>query len=157
LRLFYAAGDFLGRVNKVIMPAVLDRSDLDTRPFDREAFHRAWQHEDDTPHARTAPDTAILVSRTSTHDFQDRQIYVWIDEEPLGKIRYGDAISRPIEPGRHSIRVFNTMFTRTLIVDAAPGEQVRVQCGTGMPRAGWLLMIFLHVTYLRVWVRREGS
>ena len=83
------------------MPAMLDRPDLDTRPFDREAFQRAWQHEDDTPvHARIAPETAILVSRTSPNDFQDRQIYVWIDEEPLGKIRYGDVISRPIEPGR---------------------------------------------------------
>lgn len=140
------------------MPAMLDRPDLDTRPFDREAFQRAWQHEDDTPvHARIAPETAILVSRTSPNDFQDRQIYVWIDEEPLGKIRYGDVISRPIEPGRHSIRVFNTMFTRTLIVDAAPGEQVRVQCGTGMPMAGWLLMVILHATYLRVWVVRETT
>ena len=140
------------------MPAGLDRPDLDTGVFDRDAFERAWQHADGSPfQARNAPETAIVVSRTSPHDFQDRQIYVWIDEEPLGKIRYGDAISRPIEPGRHSIRVFNTMFTRTLIVDAAPGEQVRVQCGTGMPTAGWLLMIFLHATYLRVWVRREGQ
>ena len=142
----------------VTTPAVVDRPDLGTGAFDRETFERAWQHVDDTPvDARIAPETVILVSRTSSHDFQDRQIYVWIDEEPLGKIRYGDAISRPIEPGRHSIRVFNTMFTRTLIVDAAPGEQVRVQCGTGMPKAGWLLMIFLHVTYLRVWVMRESS
>ena len=62
---------------------------------------------------------------------------------------------RPIEPGRHTVRVFNTLLTRTLTVDAAPGEQVRVQCGTGMPTAGWLMMMFLHVTYLRVWLLRE--
>ena len=49
------------------------------------------------------------------------------------------------------------MFTRTLIVDAAPGEQVRVQCGTGMPMAGRLLMVILHATYLRVWVVRETT
>ena len=144
-------------VHKEILPAVLDRPDFDRGTFDRDAFERAWQHGDDTPaHGRVTHETAILVSRTSPNDFQDRQIYLWIDEEPLGKIRYGDAITRPVEPGRHSIRVFNTMFTRTLIVHAAPGEQVRVQCGTGMPTAGWLLMIFLHVTYLRVWVRRES-
>jgi hypothetical protein len=80
---------------------------------------------------------------------------VWIDGEALGKIRYGEAISRPIEPGRHTIRVFNTLLSRTVTVDAAPGEQVRLQCGTGMPAAGWLMMMFLHVTYLRVWLNRE--
>ena len=69
------------------------------------------------------PETEILIRRNSPHDFQDRQIYVWIDDEALGKIRYGDAISRPIEPGRHTVRVFNTLVSRTLTVDAAPGEQ----------------------------------
>lgn len=122
--------------------------------FDREDFQRAWQS--DVPRqARITPETAIIVRRNSPHDFQDRQIYVWIDDEPLGKIRYGDAINRPIEPGRHTVRVFNTLLSRTLTIDAAPGEQVRVQCGTGMPAAGWLMMMFLHVTYLRVWLTRE--
>jgi hypothetical protein len=129
---------------------------LDIGTFDREDFERAWQHSGDTPAlGQITPETAIHVTRNSANDFQDRQIYLWIDEEPLGKIRYGDAVIRPIRPGRHTVRVFNTIFTRTLVVDALPGEQVRVQCGTGMPRAGWLLMIFLHVTYLRVWVTRE--
>jgi hypothetical protein len=104
---------------------------------------------------RITPETEIVVRRNSPHDFQDRQIYLWIDEEPLGKIRYGDAISRPIEPGRHTVRAFNTLLSRTITVDAAPGEQVRLQCGTGLPTAGWLMMIFLHVSYLKVWLARE--
>jgi hypothetical protein len=136
-----------------IVPAV-DTSDLEL--FQREDFERAWQLDVPSPRrARLAPETAILVKRNSPHDFQDRQIYVWIDGEALGKIRYGEAISRPIEPGRHTIRVFNTLLSRTVTVDAAPGEQVRLQCGTGMPAAGWLMMMFLHVTYLRVWLNRE--
>jgi hypothetical protein len=139
-----------------VAPAIAAHPDLDRATFGREDFERAWHH--DRPSSpRVVPETAITVSRSSPHDFQDRQIYLWIDEEPLGKIRYGDALSRPVEPGRHTVRVFNTLFTRTLVVDAAPGEQVRVQCGTGMPAAGWLLMIILHVTYLRVWVAREPS
>jgi hypothetical protein len=124
--------------------------------FDREEFERAWQFGEDEPRRDPiTPETTVLVRRNSPHDFQDRQIYVWIDDEPLGKIRYGEAINRPVDPGRHAVRVFNTLFSRTLVFDAAPGEQVRLQCGTGMPTAGWLLMIFLHVTYLRVWLARE--
>jgi hypothetical protein len=120
------------------VPGVLDPPDIGS--FNERDFEGAWQLDAIEPRP---------------HDFQDRQIYVWIDDESLGKIRYGEAINWPIEPGTHTIRVFNTLLTRTLTVEAFPGEQVRVQCGTGMPAAGWLMMMFLHVTYLRVWIVRE--
>jgi len=136
------------------MPATLDRPDVEIFTF--EDFERAWQRDADAPKkVRITPETAIIVRRCSPNDFQDRQIYLFIDEEPLGKIRYGDAISRQIEPGQHTVRVFNTLFSRSLTVDVAPGEQVRLQCGTGLPTAGWLMMIFLHVSYLKVWITRE--
>lgn len=134
------------------MPAVLDTP----ATFELADLERAWQLDAPGPRGvHVTRETAIVVKRSSPDDFQDRQIYLWIDDESLGKIRYGEAIVRPIEPGRHTIRAFNTLLTRTLSVDAAPGEQVRVQCGTGMPTAGWLMMMFFHVTYLRVWLSRE--
>ena len=129
----------------------------DVAVFTREDFDRAWQLDAEAPrHTRVQPQTAILLRRNSPHDFQDRQIYVWVDGESLGKIRYGQAINHTIEPGEHTVRVFNTLLSQTLTIHAAPGEQVRLQCGNGMPTAGWLMMIFLHVTYLRVWIAREG-
>jgi hypothetical protein len=126
--------------------------------FDRGDFERAWQSDASAPRRPTViPDTSIVVCRSSPRDFQDRQIYLWIDDQPLGKIRYGQAITRTIEPGTHKVRAFNTMFTREITVEAAPGEEVRLTCGTGMPAAGWLMMVFLHVTYLRVWLERDVS
>lgn len=136
------------------MPTVLNDPAIGL--FQREDFERAWQLDASAPrHPHVIPDTTIVVSRSSPGDFQDRQIYLWIDDEPLGKIRYGEAISRTIEPGTHKVRAFNTLFTREIVVEAAAGEEVRLKCGTGMPTAGWLMMIFLHVTYLRVWLERE--
>jgi hypothetical protein len=129
---------------------------LDRQTFTREDFERAWQTGSSLPlSARITPEAAIVVRRNSPHDVQDRQIYLWIDDEALGKIRYGEAVNRPIDPGRHTVRVFNTLFSRTLAIDVAPGEQVRLQCGNGMPAAGWLMLFFLHVTYLKVWLARE--
>jgi hypothetical protein len=136
------------------MPSVLDAPDIGV--FERKDFERAWQRDAEAPRRTLiVPETAIVIRRNSPHDFQDRQIYVWVDDQELGKIRYGNRITRPIEPGRHTIRVFNTLLSRTLTVDAAPGEQVRLQTGTGLPTAGWLMMIFLHVSYLKVWLVRE--
>jgi len=130
----------------------------DREAFSREDFDRAWQLDVAEPHhVRVTPEAEILIRRNSAHDFQDRQIYVWIDGEALGKIRYGKSISHTIEPGQHTIRVFNTLLSQTITINAAPGEQVRLQCGNGMPAAGWLMMIFLHVTYLRVWIARDTA
>jgi hypothetical protein len=138
------------------VPITLDTPGVDQ--FTRADFDRAWQLDADAPRfTRVQPQTAILLRRNSAQDFQDRQIYVWVDEEPLGKIRYGQSITHPVEPGEHTIRVFNTLLSQTLKFTAAPGEQVRFQCGNGMPTAGWLMMIFLHVTYLRVWVARDSA
>jgi hypothetical protein len=139
-----------------IVPAVLD--DPAIAVFERDDFERAWQLDASAPrHSHVIRDTTIVVLRNSPRDFQDRQIYLWIDDQPLGKIRYGQAISKTIEPGQHTVRAFNTLFTREISIDAAPGEEVRVKCGTGMPTAGWLMMIFLHVTYLRVWLEIDGA
>jgi hypothetical protein len=124
------------------VPVTVELPDVAT--FSPQDFERAWRF-----------DTAIVIRRNDPSDVQDRQIYVWVDGEALGKIRYGDEISCRIEPGTHTVRVFNTLMSQTITVEAAPGQQVRVQCGTGMPAAGWLMMIFLHVTFLRVWVSRE--
>ena len=137
------------------MPITTDTPDI--AAFTRDDFDRAWRLDAESPrYTRVQPQTAIVLGRSSPHDFQDRQIYVWVDGDPLGKIRYGQSVSHPIEPGEHKVRVFNTLLSQTLTVNAAPGEQVRLQCVNGMPTAGWLMMIFLHVTYLRVWIAREG-
>jgi hypothetical protein len=134
---------------------ILDDPAIDA--FARDELERAWQLDASAPRRATVvPDTTIVVSRNSPDDFQDRQIYLWIDGEALGKIRYGQAISRTIAPGPHTVKVFNTMFTRQISIEAAPGEEVRVKCGTGMPTAGWLMLMFLHVTYLRVWLERDA-
>jgi hypothetical protein len=129
----------------------------DVAEFTRADFDRAWQREPGAPRLqKIRPETAIVLQRNSPHDFQDRQIYVFVDGEPLGKIRYGHLLNHPIEPGEHTVRVFNTLMSQTITVKAASGERVRLQCGNGMPTAGWLMMIFLHVTYLRVWITRDG-
>jgi len=70
-------------------------------------------------------------------------------------VKYGRPVTREIAPGRHSVRAFNTLFSHTIEIDAVSGEHVRLRCSNGMPTAGWLLMVFLHVTALFVKLERE--
>ena len=124
--------------------------------LDRDAFERAWRGVPVGDPPVPASSAQLTVSRNTSGDFQDRQVYLWVDGESWGKIKYGHAITREVPAGSHVIRANNTLFSHTLAVAARPGEHVRVRCHNGMPRAGWLMMMFLHVTYLRVKLEREG-
>jgi hypothetical protein len=108
--------------------------------------------------APTAVKSAQLtIGRRDANDFQDRQIFLFVDDEPWGKVRYGQEVSREIAPGAHRVRAFNTLCSKTLAIDVGPGEHVRLRTGNGFPKAGWLLMMFLHVTYLLVRLEREPA
>lgn len=126
--------------------------------LDRDTFERAWHGVPGGDRAAPTPATSarLTIARETPGDFQDRQVYLWVDGESWGKIRYGRAITRDITAGTHVIRANNTLLSHTLEITARSGEHVRVSCHNGMPRAGWLMLIFVHVTYLRVRLVREG-
>lgn len=136
-------------------PAVTSTGLVDT--LDVAELQRAWHGAApsdpvEVTHLRRAQ---LTISRNSNSDFQDRQVYLFVDDEAWGKVKYGRPVTREIEPGRHRIRAFNTLFSHTIEIDAGPGEHVRLRCSNAMPTAGWLMMIFLHVTALRVRLERE--
>jgi hypothetical protein len=125
--------------------------------LDIEVLERLWRESSpgDRPAHRSIKSAQLTITRNTSNDFQDRQVYVFVDEELWGKIRYGQPITREISAGPHKVRVNNTLLSDTLAFTATPGEHVRLRCSNGMPRAGWLMMIFLHVTYLLVRIERE--
>ena len=66
----------------------------------------------------------VTVTRTSESDFKSRQLIVWIDGERVATLLWGDSITTELQPGRHRVRVSNTLVWKTLEFDLAPGEQV---------------------------------
>lgn len=135
----------------------LERTVLD-RLVDPDIATRVWRDvRDDLPETkRDATSAQLTIVRNSPDDFRDRQVYLWVDGESWGKIRYDVPITAEIPPGPHTIRVNNTLFSDTLSFTAAPGEHVRIRCTNGMPRGGWVMLVLLHVTYLSVRLEREA-
>lgn len=126
--------------------------------LDIAALERAW-HGASSGDRREAPpvkSAQLTITRNTSGDFQDRQVFLYVDGELWGKVKYGKPVTREIAPGRHKVRAFNTLFSHTIEVDAQSGEHVRLRCSNGMPTAGWLLMVFLHVTCLLVKLERES-
>ena len=129
----------------------------DTALDEIAALERAWSGPGITPQKSTAKinNAQITVTRNSASDFQDRQVYLYVDGELWGKVKYGKPLSRDIPPGRHQVRAFNTLFSHTIEVDARPGEHVRLKCTNGLGRGGWLMMVIWQVAALRVVLERE--
>ena len=124
--------------------------------FDLEAWARAWHGTLPGQHEAPADvkDATLTICRDSDNDCQDRQVYIYVDGECWGKVRYGRPMTRALAPGPHTVRAFNTLLSHTLAIVVAPGEQARLRCTNGLPRIGWLMLAFLHVTYLTVRLER---
>jgi len=81
---------------------------------------------DQTP-ADAEPPARLLITRSSERDVKNRQIFVSLDGKPIGDVLFGEKIERQMPPGRHFIRVHNTLFWKTIDFDAAPGETVHFE------------------------------
>jgi hypothetical protein len=67
----------------------------------------------------------LTVRRTSDEDIRERELYVSLNGQRLGILTYGDVATVPIAPGRHELRVHNTLWPKKAVFDATPGQHVR--------------------------------
>lgn len=122
-----------------------------------EQLQRAW-HGPDNARAKQISkinNAQLTVTRNNASDFQDRQVYLYVDGELWGKVKYNKPLSREIPPGRHKVRAFNTLFSDTIEIDAGPGEHVRLRCSNTLGKGGWIMMVIWQIAALRVRLERE--
>lgn len=83
-------------------------------------------------------------------------ITVWLDGERLAVLMPGQSMTRETAPGRHRLKVFNTLLRKSVDVDFTPGDEVRMVASN---RAGFGTMLFamLGVGPLYVSIEREPA
>jgi hypothetical protein len=67
----------------------------------------------------------ITVTRKDPRDVRDRQVMVSVDGRNIATLLFGDEATRAVPPGRHRLRVHNTLFWRTFDLELKPGEHLR--------------------------------
>jgi len=122
-----------------------------------EELQRAFDGTDNANAKQTSKinNAQLTVTRNGARDFQDRQVFLYVDGELWGKVKYGRPMSRDIPPGRHKVRAFNTLFSDTIEIDARPGEHVRLRCSNTLGKGGWIMMVLWQIAALRVRLERE--
>jgi len=67
----------------------------------------------------------ITITRDSPDDVQTRQIEIYLDGQHKGELLFGDALTFPVVPGRHTLRVDNTWNHKDLELDVSAGNDLR--------------------------------
>ena len=102
--------------------------------------------------------TATLsITRDTPDDVQDRWIRVWLDGTFWDVLRYGKTLTTEIDPGRHTIKVSNTLSRDTMAFDARPGELIRLRCHNSISKGGFLSILMIGVAAIRVRLERVGG
>ena len=94
------------------------------------------------------------VTRTSESDFKSRQLVVHLDEERIATLLWGDSVTRELTPGRHRLRVHNTLVWKTVEFVINPGEQVFFEAVNRVGPGTYLMLIVMGIGPLYVSLRR---
>ena len=97
---------------------------------------------------------AVTVTRTSESDFKSRQLVVHLDEERIATLLWGDSVTRELTPGRHRLRVHNTLVWKTVEFVITPGEQVFFEAVNRVGPGTYLMLIVMGIGPLYVSLRR---
>lgn len=118
--------------------------ELDTQLDDIAYWERLYQMQP----------SSVTVTRTSEEDFKQRQLVIWIDGEKLGDLMFGESFSRDIAPGRHTLRVSNTLVWKTVPFEVKPGEQVRFEVVNRPGKLTYPMLVLLGAGPLYVTIKR---
>jgi hypothetical protein len=100
--------------------------------------------------------TAVTIHRTSAQDMQERELYVSVDGGPNRILTFGDSVTVPLEPGRHTLRVHNTISRRRAEFDVASGDHVRFSAANVRGKNFGILATFLGIGPMHTVLEREA-
>jgi hypothetical protein len=105
------------------------------------------------PDAEMFP-ASVTITRTSQQDFKSRQLIVWIDGARAATLLWGDSITSELQPGKHRLRVSNTLVWKNVDFTVQPGEQVFFEAINRMGPGSIFFVLLFGVGPLYVTVRR---
>lgn len=103
----------------------------------------------------TVETATLTVSRTSPEDIQERELYVSVDGDRRGILRFGDSLTVPISAGHHELRVHNTISRKRAEFDVTDGEQVRYRAANVRGSGFEMLAMFFGIAPMHTVLERE--
>jgi hypothetical protein len=103
----------------------------------------------------TEQNTFLTVERTAESDVRHRQVIVSIDGQPFATLLFGKSETKPIAPGHHTLKAYNTLVWKTVEFDVAEGEHAKFQVINRPGRWTYLLVTLLGVGPIYLTIERR--
>lgn len=71
--------------------------------------------------------STVTLDRTDREDCGQRQIFATLNRQQRVVLSFGDSVTLEVMPGRHTLRVHNTLFWKTVSFAIEPGERLEFQ------------------------------
>jgi len=71
--------------------------------------------------------STVTIGRTHPSDCGQRQIFARLDDHPRVTLLFGESVTVEVLPGRHRLRVHNTLFWKTIDFAIEPAERLEFQ------------------------------
>src|SRR5678816_4772392 len=71
--------------------------------------------------------STVTIGRTHPSDCGQRQIFARLDDHPYVTLLFGESVTLEVLPGRHRLRVHNTLFWKTIDFAIEPAERLEFQ------------------------------
>ena len=97
---------------------------------------------------------SVTITRTAESDFKSRQLVVHIDGRRVAELLWGDSVTHELQPGRHRVRVHNTLVWKTIEFNLAPGEQLFFEAINRTGPGTFVMLVAFGVGPLYVTLRR---
>jgi len=109
--------------------------------------------------SHTQPDGAatLTVVRTSPEDMQERELYVAVDGERRGILRFGDSLTVAVSPGHHRLRVHNTISRKYAEFEVADGEEIRFRAANVRGKGFAMMAMFFGIAPMYTVLERDNG
>ena len=94
----------------------------------------------------------LTVSRTSDADIKFRGLEVYVDGEFAHDIAYPTTWSTSLTPGKHTIKVSNHLYKKSIEINARPGQKINVEAGNRFTPVGGIMVAVLGMGPYRVFL-----
>ena len=106
----------------------------------------------------TDPDNAeIVLARNSEKDIKMRGLEVFIDGEFAYDLMFNKSFAVELAPGRHTVKVSNHLFKKSMELDLKPGETINLQAGNNFGLIGGLMVSVLGMGPYKVFLKEDSA
>ena len=99
----------------------------------------------------------VTIRRTAPKDIQERELYVSLDGQPNHILRFGDTVTLSAAPGRHRLRVHNTISRKVAEFELGAGEHVRFSAANVRGKGYALTAVFFGFAMMHTELHREEA